>query len=110
MDLHLGEGSLKTTYRNNIGSALRAIRRKYQDKNDKIIYIKGLVEQTLINNQPEKISLLRLDTDFYESTKSYDGRRDDDTQHSIQIAALFSEELGLFYIYIYVFGLSTIVL
>jgi len=28
------------------------------------------VEQTLINNQPEKISLLRLDTDFYESTKS----------------------------------------
>ena len=34
MDLHLGEGSLKTTYRNNIGSALRAIRRKYQDKNE----------------------------------------------------------------------------
>lgn len=34
MDLHLGDGSLKTTYRNNIGSALRAIRRKYQDKNE----------------------------------------------------------------------------
>ncbi len=39
-------------------------------ENEKVIYIKGLVEQTLINNQPEKISLLRLDTDFYESTKS----------------------------------------
>tara|TARA_B110000238_G_scaffold197641_1_gene240603 strand:- start:251 stop:1021 length:771 start_codon:yes stop_codon:yes gene_type:complete len=32
-------------------------------------YIKGLVEQTLLNNTPDKISLLRLDTDFYESTK-----------------------------------------
>ena len=34
-------------------------------------FIKGKVEDTLkkINNLPEKISLLRLDTDFYESTK-----------------------------------------
>ena len=33
--------------------------------------IKGKVENTLLdkNNLPEKISLLRLDTDFYESTK-----------------------------------------
>ena len=33
--------------------------------------IKGPVEETLIHkdNIPEKISLLRLDTDFYESTK-----------------------------------------
>lgn len=33
--------------------------------------IKGKVEDTLldINNLPEKISILRLDTDFYESTK-----------------------------------------
>ncbi len=34
-------------------------------------FIKGKVEDTLdnINNLPQKISLLRLDTDFYESTK-----------------------------------------
>lgn len=40
----------------------------YENKN--INYIKGLVEQTLIDTKPEKISLLRLDTDFYESTKA----------------------------------------
>ena len=33
-----------------------------------IVFVKGLVEETLLNNKP-KISLLRLDTDFYESTK-----------------------------------------
>ncbi len=34
-------------------------------------FIKGKVEDTLLDNKnlPEKISLLRLDTDFYESTK-----------------------------------------
>lgn len=37
---------------------------------EKINFIKGLVEETLFNNEiPEKISLLRLDTDWYESTK-----------------------------------------
>ena len=38
---------------------------------DQFVFIKGKVEQTLKNmdNLPEKISLLRLDTDFYESTK-----------------------------------------
>ena len=37
----------------------------------KINFIKGRVEETLldINNLPKKISLLRLDTDFYSSTK-----------------------------------------
>ncbi len=43
------------------------------DKNYKsnFVFIKGKVENTLknIENLPEKISLLRLDTDFYESTK-----------------------------------------
>ena len=36
-----------------------------------IIFVKGLVEDTLKieKNLPKKISLLRLDTDFYESTK-----------------------------------------
>ncbi len=32
-------------------------------------YVKGLVEKTLLKNLPDKICLLRLDTDFYESTK-----------------------------------------
>lgn len=38
---------------------------------DNINYIKGKVENTLNdkNNLPEKISILRLDTDFYNSTK-----------------------------------------
>ena len=38
---------------------------------DKILLIKGKVENTLKikNNLPKKISILRLDTDFYESTK-----------------------------------------
>jgi hypothetical protein len=37
----------------------------------KIRYVKGDIRQTLKdkNNLPEKISLLRLDTDFYDSTK-----------------------------------------
>lgn len=38
---------------------------------DNIFFIKGKVEDTLNNkkNLPKKISILRLDTDFYESTK-----------------------------------------
>jgi hypothetical protein len=35
----------------------------------KIHYVKGKVEDTLPKNCPNKISLLRLDTDWYESTK-----------------------------------------
>ena len=36
-----------------------------------IKFIKGKVEETLLDNKnlPEKISILRLDTDFYSSTK-----------------------------------------
>ena len=40
---------------------------KYPEK--KIKYIEGKVEQTLIKNKPAGIALLRLDTDWYESTK-----------------------------------------
>jgi O-methyltransferase len=37
---------------------------------EKIEYIKGKVEDTLVTeNQPKEIALLRLDTDWYESTK-----------------------------------------
>ena len=32
-------------------------------------YVKGLVEQTVPEQAPEQISILRLDTDWYESTK-----------------------------------------
>ena len=43
------------------------------DKNyqDNLVFVKGKVEQTLEKekNIPKKISSLRLDTDFYESTK-----------------------------------------
>jgi len=35
----------------------------------KIIFVKGKVEDTIPENMPDKIALLRLDTDWYESTK-----------------------------------------
>lgn len=35
---------------------------------DKIVFVKGKVEDTIPRIIPEKIALLRLDTDFYEST------------------------------------------
>jgi O-methyltransferase len=37
--------------------------------NENIHFIKGKVEDTLADNAPECISLLRLDTDWYESTR-----------------------------------------
>lgn len=36
---------------------------------EKFHFIKGKVEDTIPQHSPEQISLLRLDTDFYESTK-----------------------------------------
>jgi len=36
---------------------------------EKIHYVQGKVEETIPEHLPEKISLLRLDTDWYESTK-----------------------------------------
>jgi O-methyltransferase len=36
---------------------------------EKIHFVKGMVEQTIPNSAPDKIALLRLDTDWYESTK-----------------------------------------
>jgi len=35
---------------------------------DKIVFVKGMVEKTLPGIMPEQIALLRLDTDWYEST------------------------------------------
>ncbi len=36
---------------------------------DKVHYIKGMVEDTIPGAAPERIALLRLDTDWYESTR-----------------------------------------
>lgn len=36
---------------------------------EKVNFIKGMVEQTIPHFVPDKIALLRLDTDWYESTK-----------------------------------------
>lgn len=38
----------------------------YPEKN--FIFVQGMVEDTIPGTMPEKIALLRLDTDFYEST------------------------------------------
>lgn len=35
---------------------------------DRMHFVKGKVEETIPQTRPEKISILRLDTDFYEST------------------------------------------
>ena len=35
---------------------------------DKVVFIKGMVEDTLPKAAPEKLALLRLDTDFHDST------------------------------------------
>ena len=43
--------------------------RKVSYPEEKIIYIEGKVEETLPKKTPDKIALLRLDTDWYESTK-----------------------------------------
>ena len=45
-----------------------AMKATYYPQN-KIKYIKGKVEQTLPQQRPEQIALLRLDTDWYESTR-----------------------------------------
>lgn len=36
---------------------------------DKVVFVKGPVEETLPNDRHEKIAILRLDTDWYSSTK-----------------------------------------
>ncbi len=36
---------------------------------DRLVYVKGMIEQEAARNRPESIALLRLDTDWYESTK-----------------------------------------
>ncbi len=53
-------------------SALEHVRKSMGQTNypsSNIEYVKGKVEDTIPKTIPEKISLLRLDTDWYESTK-----------------------------------------
>src|SRR5690554_165612 len=54
-------------------SGLEEVKKTMQESeypNSKINFIKGKVEETLLSkNIPERISILRLDTDWYESTK-----------------------------------------
>lgn len=42
---------------------------KFNYPADKIHYVKGMVEDTIPQTIPQKIALLRLDTNFYESTQ-----------------------------------------
>jgi O-methyltransferase len=48
---------------------VRANMRSTGYPSDLIHYVKGPVEQTVPDRAPEKIAVLRLDTDFYESTR-----------------------------------------
>jgi hypothetical protein len=45
--------------------------RRAQLLDDSVVFVQGKVEETLadLHNQPQRIALLRLDTDWYESTK-----------------------------------------
>ena len=67
-DKHSNEGKNIWAY-SSINDVRNIIKEKVPNNNIKLI--KGSVEQTLLlkDNIPEKISLLRLDTDFYKSTK-----------------------------------------
>jgi len=36
---------------------------------DRLMFVKGMVEATVAQNTPARLALLRLDTDWYESTR-----------------------------------------
>ena len=38
-------------------------------RRDRFQFVKGMVEETLPAVRPERVALLRLDTDWYESTR-----------------------------------------
>lgn len=53
-------------------AAMESVREAMQSTGypaDRIVLVKGRVEETLPGRAPERIALLRLDTDFYSSTK-----------------------------------------
>ena len=55
----------------NLNEVKTNIGKHFEDYEKNFNFIEGKVEETLVieKNLPQKISLLRLDTDFYESTK-----------------------------------------
>lgn len=69
------DASVKTDNVQNVWAycSLENVKNNIQkfSNSDKINLVKGPVEQTLLNesNLPKEISILRLDTDWYESTK-----------------------------------------
>ena len=72
-----GTNALKKqlTTKNWVSCSLESVKKNFKKKNlplTNIKFVKGKVEETLkiSRNLPKKISLLRLDTDFYESTKA----------------------------------------
>jgi hypothetical protein len=53
-------------------SPLEEVRKNISDlgyPSERIVFVKGRVEETLPKNAPTKIALLRLDTDWYKSTR-----------------------------------------
>jgi Uri superfamily endonuclease len=65
------EESQKEDYNEWCYSSLDDVKKnmkKTKYPNQHIKYVKGKVEDTLITTKPKEIAILRLDTDFYEST------------------------------------------
>jgi O-methyltransferase len=62
----------KGTYSEWCYAALEEVKKNMHSTgypDSQILYVKGMVEQTLDEQLPDSIALLRLDTDWYESTK-----------------------------------------
>jgi len=67
----LWEADKKDDHNNWCYASLEEVQKNVSTTNypkDKINFVKGKVEDTIPKIMPEKISILRLDTDFYEST------------------------------------------
>ena len=68
---HNSEGSARAPWGNASALSLETVQQniwKTGYPKENILFIKGKVEETLPKNIPDKIALLRLDTDGYEST------------------------------------------
>lgn len=80
LDCELDKGMVKRTYdywkeRNvkwGYGGRVEDVRKNLSQVDypqDQIIFVEGMVEKTIPGTVPDRISLLRLDTDFYYSTR-----------------------------------------
>jgi O-methyltransferase len=73
-DMHEGKTAQELMEKNSFIKCIAAIdkvKRNIETLNysGELVYVKGKVEDTIPEQMPEKIALLRLDTDWYESTK-----------------------------------------